>query len=153
MHPLEYYERIGFSHPSRPSRPEPLSILGSLTDYFRECSLAAFLARSRRIGWAHRNGHAHRLGSRGLAPNRSSDRVADLDPRVFFDADEDGNFVITPSEFVVLVVENIKGSAARQSRQPAGQGPYRHRWAARHKNGHPPCGICWPANALLPSSS
>jgi hypothetical protein len=35
-------------------------------------------------------------------------RVAQFEPRLFFDADDDGNLVITPSEFVVLVVENAK---------------------------------------------
>jgi hypothetical protein len=106
-HPLEYYERLGFAAPTPPfTTAEPVNP-ASLTEYFRECSLGRFwLARADMVG-PIAMGTLSDPGPEARA-QRIISRVASFDPRMFFDADEDGNSVITPSEFIVLVVENFK---------------------------------------------
>jgi M6 family metalloprotease-like protein len=107
MHPLEYYEKLGFGVPDPPfSTSGPINP-ASLTEYFRECSLGRF--------WLTR---ADMAGPISMGPlidpgpqvraQRILARVADFEPRIFFEADEDGNSIITPSEFLVLVVENFR---------------------------------------------
>jgi M6 family metalloprotease-like protein len=107
MHPLEYYEKLGFGAPNPPFATSGPVNPASLTEYFRECSLGRF--------WLTRVDMAGPISMGPLVdpgPEARSQRIlariAEFEPKIFFDADEDGNAIVTPSEFLVLVVENFR---------------------------------------------
>ena len=106
-HPLDYYEKLGFGVPDQPFATSGPVNPASLTEYFRECSLGRFwLTRADMVGPISM-GPLNDPGPEARS-QRILARVAAFEPRIFFDADADGNSVITPSEFLVLVVENVK---------------------------------------------
>jgi M6 family metalloprotease-like protein len=106
-HPLDYYEKLGFGVPDPPFATSGPVNPASLMEYFRECSLGRFwLTRADMVGPVSM-GPLDDPGPEARS-QRILARVAAFEPRMFFDADTDGNSVITPSEFLVLVVENAK---------------------------------------------
>jgi Tachylectin len=108
MHPNDYYEKLGFGLPIPPFSTSGPVNPASLTEYFRECSLGRFLLSRAGVVGPLSMGPLIDPGPEARS-QRILARVAALDPRMFFDADEDGNAVITPSEFLVVVVENVRG--------------------------------------------
>ncbi len=106
LHPIEYYERLAFGQQQPPfSTQDPVNP-ASLDGYFRECSGNRF--------WFERAGLFGPLAMGALndpGPEARSQRilaqVAEINPRIFFDADLDSDDVVSSSEMVVLIVENI----------------------------------------------
>ena len=106
-HPVDYYEKLGFGVPVPPFTTSGPINPASLTEYFRECSLGRFWFTRADLVGPISMGPLNDPGPQARAQQILA-RVAAFEPRIFFDADEDGNSIITPSEFVVLVVENVK---------------------------------------------
>ncbi|MGW6947547.1 hypothetical protein [Streptomyces xanthophaeus] len=114
VHPLGYYEALGFGHPTPPFTTDPVNP-ASLTDYVRECSLGRF--------WFTRSGVLGPIpmgvfGNPGDAVHvtKVAKRIAELYPYMVFAADDDASSVVTTDELTVLVVENHK------NRVPANRG-------------------------------
>ena len=106
LHAIDYYERLGFGQQQPPfSTKDPVNP-ASLDGYFRQCSGSRF--------WLERAGLLGPIAMGALndpGPEARSQRILEqaalLNPRIFFDADLDSDDIVTSSEMLVLIVENI----------------------------------------------
>ncbi|CCK25529.1 hypothetical protein BN159_1150 [Streptomyces davaonensis JCM 4913] len=103
-HPLEYYEKLAFGHPTPPFTTTPVNP-ASLTEYVQECSNGRF--------WFTRAGVLGPvpMGAFGNPDElthvqKVAERIAGRFPYVLFGMDVDASSVVTADELVVLVVEN-----------------------------------------------
>jgi M6 family metalloprotease-like protein len=115
VHPLEYYQRLGFGNPAPPfSTDDPVNP-ASLGEYFRENSNGRFsgfsIPLTRRVVGPIRLGHFYNTDPGPEARSAAIlDRVAREDPGVFADAEFDFDDHVDTHELCVLLVENIPGA-------------------------------------------
>lgn len=106
LHPIDYYERLGFGQQQPPFSTQNPVNPASLNGYFRECSCNRFwLERAGLIGpvpMGTLNDPGPEARSQAIL-----NRAATVNPRIFFDADLDSDDVVSSSEMLVLIVENI----------------------------------------------
>lgn len=107
IHPLEYYDKLGFATPQPPFTTRNPINPASLTDYFKECSLGRFWFQRANLVGPISMGRLVDMGPEARS-QAILQRVAQFDPRMFFDADADGNATVSSSEFVVVLFENIR---------------------------------------------
>jgi hypothetical protein len=108
LHPLEYYERLGFGDQRPPfSTTQPVNP-ASLTGYVQEASLGRFWFTRAGLAGPFSMGPLVDPGHPELRAHRILARLGAESPQILFDADEDGNHLVSSGELVVLIVENIR---------------------------------------------
>lgn len=108
IHDSDYYGKLAFGTPAPPFTTSGPVNPASLAAYFREVSLGRFWFTPGAVIGPLAMGPLGTDPGPEIRAQRIIERASQINPRLFFEADADGNDLVTSSEMVVLIFENFR---------------------------------------------